>query len=343
MTLRVGSLQLATNLALAPLAGYTDGAFRRAVRALGGLGLATTELVSPRGLLMGTGRSCEIAAAAPDDAPLAVQFYGVRADEIARAAQWAAEHGAAAVDINMGCPVRKITRHGGGAAILGDPDAAVALVARVVQAVTVPVTVKMRLGTMYGELVAPALAARLRDAGCAAITVHGRYAVQKYTGAVDLDAIRAVVEAVQGEATGSSTRDARGQATRSVAQAARSAAVFGNGDIRSPEDARRMLEATGCAGVAVGRAALADPWIFRDTHALLTTGRVPDPPSDEERADFVWRHFCATVEAKGERRACLQFRKWIPRYAKTLPRLRARRDLTQTLSSADELEHALKA
>jgi tRNA-dihydrouridine synthase B len=318
MTLRLGPLELATNLALAPLAGYTDAAFRRAVRALGGLGLATTELVSPRGLLMGTGRSHEIAAAAPDDAPLAVQFYGTRPDEMARAAHWAADHGAAAIDINMGCPMRKITRHGGGAAILADPDAAVALAARVVEAVAIPVTVKMRLGVMYGNLVAPALAARLRDVGCAAITVHGRYAVQKYTGAVDLDAIRAVVEAARG------------------------IPIFGNGDVRSPEDARRMIEATGCAGVAIGRAALADPWIFRDTHALLTAGRVPDPPDDDERADFVWRHFRATVEAKGERRACIQFRKWIPRYARTLPRLRARRDLTQTLASAAELEGALK-
>ena len=317
MTLRIGGITLESNLALAPLAGYADLPFRRVVRPLGGLGLATTELVSARGLLEGTGRSREIAATGPGDKPLAIQLYGVDADVMARAAQWAVEHGADVIDINMGCPVHKVTRHGAGAAMLKLPDDALALARRVVEAVTVPVTVKMRLGYSPAEPVALELAPRLRDAGVAAITVHGRYALQKYSGAVDLDGIRAVVQATQG------------------------VAVFGNGDVRTPDDAVRMLDATGCAGVSIGRGALADPWIFRDTHALLTTGRLPDPPSDEERADLIWRHFLGTVEAKGERRACFQFRKWLARYAKKLPRLHDHRTLVTSLSSVDELKAAL--
>lgn len=317
MTLRIGSLELESNLALAPLAGYADLSFRRVVRALGGLGLATTELISARGLLMDTGRSREIAETAPDDQPLAVQLYGVIAHDMARAAEWAAEHGAVAIDINMGCPVRKITRHGAGAAILKDPDKALALARSVVEAVTVPVTVKMRLGHSPDAFVAPELAARLRDAGVAAITVHGRFAADKYSGAVDLDAIRAVVQAAEG------------------------ISVLGNGDVRTPNDAVRMLDETGCAGVAIGRGALADPWIFRDTHALLTTGRLPEPPTDAERATFIWRHFQLTAEARGERRACFQFRKWLPRYAKKLPRLKAHHHLTSSLASAEELRQAL--
>ena len=319
MTLRLGSLELETNLALAPLAGYADLSFRRVVRALGGLGLATTELISARGLLMGTGRSREIAETGPDDQPLAVQLYGTEADVMARAAEWAVEHGAAAIDINMGCPVRKITRHGAGAAMLKDPDEALALARCVVQAVAVPVTVKMRLGYSPDAFVAPQLAARLRDAGVAAITVHGRFAADKYSGAVDLDRIRAVVQAAEG------------------------IPVFGNGDVRTPDDAVRMLDETGCAGVAIGRGALANPWIFRDTHALLTTGRLPEPPTVAERAAFIWCHFQLTAEARGERRACFQFRKWLPRYAKKLPRLKDHRHLTSSLASAEELRQALGA
>ncbi len=317
MTLRIGTLELASNVVLAPLAGFTDSAFRRTVRPLGGLGLATTELVSPRGLLRDAGRTRTIAHVAPDDAPLAVQFYGVEPDVMAEAARWAAAHGAAAIDINMGCPVRKITRHGAGAAILNHPDEVLALCKRLVNAVTVPVTAKMRLGPAPGELVAPELATRLRDAGCAAITIHGRYTVQKYSDPADLDGIRAVVQASAG------------------------IPVIGNGDIRAPEDARRMIEATGCAGVAIGRAALSNPWIFRDTHALLTTGRVPEPPSEQERVELVIKHFRLSIEANGERRACLQFRKWIPRYARKIPRLRAHRDLAQHLCTPAELENAL--
>jgi tRNA-dihydrouridine synthase B len=319
MSFRIGSLELESNLALAPLAGYADLPFRRVVRRLGGLGLATTELVSARGLLHGTGRSREIAATGPGDRPLAVQLYGVEPDVMARAAQWAVEHGADVIDINMGCPVKKVMRHGAGAAVLKEPDLALTLARRVVQAVGVPVTVKMRLGYSPDEPVARDLAPRLRDAGVAAITVHGRYATQKYAGTVDLDAIRAVVET------------------------AGDLPVLGNGDVRTPADAVHMLDATGCAGISIGRGALADPWIFRDTHALLTTGRLPDPPTDDERADFIWRHFLATVDAKGERRACLQFRKWIPRYAKNLPRLKDHRTLATTLASPAELQATLRA
>ncbi len=318
MTLRIGQLELETNLALAPLAGYADLSFRRVVRSLGGLGLASTELVSARGLLEDNGRSREIARCAPDDRPLAVQLYGIAAADMATAARWAAEHGAATIDINMGCPVRKVVRHGAGAAMLKDPEAAVALVARVIKAVDIPVTVKMRLGHTPPVCVAPELAARLRDAGCAAITVHGRYASHKYSGTVDLEGVRTVVEAARG------------------------IPVFGNGDIRTPDDARRMIEATGCAGVAIGRGALADPWLLRDTYALLTTGRLPEPPSEHERVELAKNHLRLTVEAKGERRACLQFRKWLARYAKKLPRLRAHRDLTRTLTTAAQLDAALE-
>jgi len=317
MTLRIGNLELATNVALAPLSGYTDLAYRRVVRSIGGLGLATTELVTSRGLVEDSGRSREIALITPGDQPLAVQFYGVDAEHMAGGARWVVERGAAAIDINMGCPVRKIVRHGAGAAMLKDLDAAVALVARVVEAVDVPVTVKTRLGWSPANFVAPELVARLRDAGCAAITIHGRYAAQKFSGTVDLDGIRAVVEAAAG------------------------IPVFGNGDIRKPADALRMIEATGCAGVAIGRGALTDPWLVHDTHALLTTGQLPEPPSEQERIALFKKHLQLTVETKGERRACLQFRKWLGRYAKRIPRLRAHIELARTLSAAAQLEEVL--
>lgn len=283
--LQYKSLSLRTNLLLAPLAGYTDLAFRRAVRAQGGVGLATTEVVSARALVRCSERTGLFTRTAPDDRPLAVQIDGGDAADLVLAARAIEAQGYDVVDVNMGCPVARLTKQGGGSAWTTCPARAAAAVAEVVAAVRIPVTVKMRLGWDDAHITAPALAAELERAGVAAITVHGRTREQGFSGRVRLDGIAAVVAAV------------------------RAIPVIGNGDVASPEAARRMIEATGCAGVSIGRAALTDPWIFVRTDAYLRTGALPPGPSFEERLALARRHYECLVELDGERRATLRFRR----------------------------------
>ena len=291
--MKIATLELASNLFLAPIAGYCDLAFRLCIRRLGGVGLATTDLVNPRGLLRQTRKSMELVETEPEDRPLCIQLYGHEPAEMAAAAQWCEAHGADVVDVNMGCPADKVCKRRGGAALLRDPRLAVQVVERVVRAVRRPVTVKMRLGWEADD-VAPRLARELEDAGVAAITVHGRTAAQKFAGQVWLEGIARVVEAVRG------------------------IPVIGNGDVRRPADAAEMMRRTGCAGVMIGRAALRDPWIFRDTHALLASGVEPPPASRAERAAFMNAHFQELVRIRGERIACTMFRQRVTWYAGAL-------------------------
>src|SRR5262245_34199488 len=159
--MQIGSVKLASNLLLCPIAGYCDLAFRLTIRPLGGVGLASTDLVNPKGLLRATAKSMQLVETDPADQPLCIQLYGRDPDEMAAAAQWAESHGAVVIDINMGCPVDKVCKTDAGSALLRDPAAAAALAARCVQAVKAPVTVKMRLGWDDDTIVAPQLARRL--------------------------------------------------------------------------------------------------------------------------------------------------------------------------------------
>jgi nifR3 family TIM-barrel protein len=283
--LRYKSLSLRTNLLLAPLAGYTDLAFRRVVREQGGVGLATTEVVNARALLRHAERSRQFTRTTPDDRPLAVQIDGGDPRDLVAAARVIEEQGYDVVDINMGCPVARLTNLGGGSAWTTCPARAAAAVAEVAAAVRIPVTVKMRLGWDDANITAPALAAACEAAGAAAIMVHGRTRAQGFSGRVRLEGIAAVVAAV------------------------RAVPVIGNGDVTSPEDARRMIAETGCAGVSIGRAALTDPWIFARTDAYLRTGVLPPGPSFAERLALARRHFELLFELDGEHRACVRFRR----------------------------------
>lgn len=292
--LRLHDLQLESNLLLAPIAGYCDLAFRLVVRPLGGLGLASTDLINPRGVLEQTPRTRGLLRTEPADRPLCIQLYGCEPAVMADAARWCVDHGADVIDINMGCPVDKVSKKGGGAAVLRDQPVAIGTTEAVVRAVDAPVTIKLRLGWERDEIVAPGLARDLESVGVAAIAVHGRTVEDNYATPARLDEIARVVDAV------------------------RSIPVIGNGDVRSPADAANMLARTGCAGVMVGRAALRDPWIFRDTHAFLTTGRAPDPPTPLERLTLVRDHFENLVRLRGDRLACALFRQRITWYAPKL-------------------------
>jgi tRNA-dihydrouridine synthase B len=292
--LLLGGLEVPSCFSLAPLAGYTTLAFRLAVRQLGGLGLATTDLVNARSLLRGSRKSLELIQTCPADRPLAVQIYGADAVEMRAAAQWVEGFGASVVDINMGCPVHKVCRGGGGSALMCDAAATIRLVRSVVEAVRLPVTVKMRLGWDENDCSAPFFAREFEQAGIAAVTIHGRTRAQGFTGSVNLAGIRAVVEAV------------------------RNIPVIGNGDVRSVTDAVRMVQATGCAGIAIGRGALLNPWLFGQLQRWLTTGITGTAAAYDDRLTFMERHFHGLATQRGERFGCLTFRKVANWYCRVL-------------------------
>jgi tRNA-dihydrouridine synthase B len=283
--LEIGGVPMASRFFLAPLAGYTSLAFRLSVREQGGLGLVTTDLVNARSILERRPRAFELAETCEADRPMAVQIYGAAAPEMGAAAQWAVDQGATIVDINMGCPVRKVVKTGGGSALMCQADSAIALVRAVVEAVPVPVTVKMRLGWDAESLSAPRLAREFEQVGVAAVVIHGRTRAQGFRGEVDRDGIRAVVEAVE------------------------RIPVVGNGDVRNLVEADRMFRETGCAAVSIGRGALANPFIFRQLWHWSQFGHPGPEPSFEERVSVMDRHFHRLLERRGERMACLQFRK----------------------------------
>jgi nifR3 family TIM-barrel protein len=283
---------LSSNLFLSPLAGYTNLPMRLTVRELGGLGWATTDLVNARSLLERNPTALKLVASAPADRPLAIQLFGSVPEEMRDAAVLCQELGAESVDINMGCPVKKVVKIGGGSAMMTELDKTATLVRGMVAAVKIPVTAKMRLGWDDDNLTAPDLARVLEDAGVAAIFVHGRTRAQGFAGTVNLAGIRAVVTAV------------------------RRIPVIGNGDVTTPEAARHMIAETGCTGVSIGRGAFYDPWIFRRTDRLLRTGELLPEPDFAERLRVLARHFERYCEFYGEDHGARLFRKVAPWYAK---------------------------
>jgi len=289
--MRFGPLTLSSNLFLSPLAGYTNLPFRLVVREVGGVGLCTTDLVNARSLLEKREKAFKLIETRPEDSPMAVQLFGSVPEEMRDAAQFLESRGVASIDINMGCPVKKVCKVGGGSAMMTELDKTSALVRGMVNAVKIPVTAKMRLGWDDQNITAPDLARALEGVGVAAIFVHGRTREQGFSGTVKLDAIRAVVQAVK------------------------TIPVIGNGDIITPQAAKKMFDETGCAGVSIGRGAFYDPWIFRRTRQFITTGELPPEPSFEERVRVMCRHLDLMVEVFGEDLGCRMFRKVAPWYA----------------------------
>ncbi|MCA9292025.1 MAG: tRNA dihydrouridine synthase DusB [Phycisphaerales bacterium] len=318
--LTIGTISLRTPLLLAPIAGHCDLAFRMLCRESGGVGLACTDLINCYSVLRETPVAMRLAATNEHDRPLSMQLYGNDEAPLPEAALWAVRHGAAVVDINMGCPVDKIAKKTGGSLLLCDPERTVRLAERIVRAVApegVPVTAKVRLGWDDGSIVAPRLAARLEEVGIAAITVHGRTTEQRFRGSVRLDGIAAVVAAVQ------------------------SIPVIGNGDIVEPEDVVRMMATTGCAGVMIGRGALRAPWLFRQAASLLRTGHAGSPPTAREKIDLIERHLDLLLECVGERFAVDCLSKRISWYGKTMGRIKPLKEAVRTATDAATIRAAL--
>lgn len=325
--LRLGPLQLRTNLLLAPIAGYCDLAFRTVCREWGGVGLACTDLLSPQGLLRGTATSLDLAKTNEFDKPVGMQLYGSDPEIMAEGARWAVEHGATLVDINMGCPVDKVTKKDGGSKLLTDLSRAVRIAERVVHELercplsaeewsrrtgdavlraapagrtAVPLTCKMRLcwrNADYeaGNACSPHLAKMLADVGVVGVTVHGRTTEMKFSGVVQHAGIARVVEAVNGTIP-----------------------VIGNGDVREAEDAAEMIRRTGCQGVMIGRGALSTPWIFRDAWHFLSTGTKPEAPTLAEKIATVRRFFELMRTQRDDRYAMFQIRRRISWFVKRM-------------------------
>ena len=258
--MKIGAISLEHPVALAPMAGMTDTAFRRLVKRHGGCGLVVTEMVSSEGLVRGIDRTLEFAEYTEEERPVSIQIFGGDPVKMADAAQIVEGMGADIVDINMGCPVPKIAKHNAGCSLMREPEHAAAVVGAMAKAVKIPVTVKMRAGWNEQQINAPLLARMVEDAGAAAIAVHGRTAAQSYTGESDWSLIARVAQSVK-------------------------IPVFGSGDCVEPEQVLGRL-GMGVSGVLVGRGALRNPWIFRQA-AALASGRVPEPASLADRGQFL--------------------------------------------------------
>jgi tRNA-dihydrouridine synthase B len=269
---RIGPVEIPSRIVLAPMAGVSVQAFRRQGRRFGA-GLVCSEMVSCAGLHHGNERTLGYLRIGRDEAPLAVQIFGSEPEVMGEAARMVEDAGADIVDINFGCPVRKVTKTGAGATLLEDPDRACRIVAAVTQAVSVPVTVKMRRGLADGSRSALEVGPRLVEAGAAALTLHPRSAKQMYTGTADHRLTSELVERVE-------------------------VPVIASGDVTSRERAQELLDSTGCAAVMVGRAAQGNPWAVGEI-----AGRSRGEPSREEVVAELVLFIRATVQELGEQRA----------------------------------------
>lgn len=312
-----GPLRLQTRYLLSPLAGFTNLPFRVIVRELGGVGLATTDLVNARALLEQRERTMQMVETCDQDRPFAVQIFGNQIQHMCDAARLLEQRGVDSIDINMGCPVARIAGAGSGAGMMCQTAPTLELVRRVVESVQIPVTVKMRLGWDCDNITAPFFAAEFEQLGVAAIAIHGRTRAQGFSGEVSREGIRQVVEAVK------------------------SIPVIGNGDVRNIPDAARMLAETGCDGVSIGRGALANPWIFRQLSEWERTGRYGPSGTFDDRLELLQRQFGFLEQRHGSSRAIILFRKMAHWYLKGMRVRKALRHDFQQARTRQQFEEAL--
>ncbi|MBE5980640.1 MAG: tRNA dihydrouridine synthase DusB [Paenibacillaceae bacterium] len=304
MKLRIGNVTFDNNLILAPMAGVTDLPFRFLCREQG-CGLSVTEMVSAKAILYKNKNTNELLSVSDQEGPVSVQLFGSDPDIMANMAAAIESRPFALIDVNMGCPVPKIVNNGEGSALMKDIKLAEKILTAMVKAVKKPVTVKFRKGFTEEDCNAVEFARMAESSGVAAIAVHGRTREQYYSGTADWDIIRQVKEAV-------------------------SIPVIGNGDVFKPEDAKALIDQTGCDGVMIARGAKGNPWIFSRTLHYLETGELLQPPTPAEISEMILRHGTMQAEHKGETVAMREMRKHMAWYTAGLPHsAKLRNDINQ--------------
>ncbi len=314
--MKIGNLLLENNLFLAPMAGVTDKAFRLITKPFGPA-LMYTEMVSGKGLHYKSNKTASLLEVLEEEKPVAAQIFGHDPDIMGEIAQDALTYGAVMIDINMGCPAPKIVNNGDGSAMMKDPENAGRVIAAVRKAVSVPVTVKFRMGWDEAHINAVEFARIAEANGADAITVHGRTREAFYSGTADWNIIRDVKSAVK-------------------------IPVVGNGDVVDGPSAKALLDQTGCDGIMVGRAAQGNPWVFRDILHYLQTGEILPPPTLEERVAKAIQHLHLLVEYKGEHRGILEGRKHMSWYFKGIPGGAPLRDSINKICTFEEMSALLQ-
>ena len=314
-SLKIGNVALKNPCVLAPMAGVTDLPFRL-LCAEQNAGLLSMEMVSAKAISFHNKNTIRLLEIAEEEHPVSLQLFGSDPDIISEMAKYIEERPFDILDINMGCPVPKITGNGEGSALMKNPKLVGEIISKTVKAIQKPVTVKIRKGFDEEHVNAVEIAKIIEDSGAAAVTVHGRTREQFYSGKADWDIIRQVKEAVR-------------------------IPVIGNGDVVSPETAEKMMEETGCDAVMVGRAARGNPWIFREIFHYLDTGeRLPRPDRQEIRK-MILRHAKLQTAYCGEETAMREMRKHVAWYTAGLPNSARLRGRVNEITSLAELERLL--
>lgn len=309
--MRIGNVEIANPVMLAPMAGVTDLPYRLLCKEQG-CGYMVTEMVSAKAVLYNNKNTDLLMLTKEEEAPVALQLFGSDPEIMADIADRLSDRGFAGFDINMGCPVPKVVNNHEGSALMKEPLLAGRIVEAMSKRVKCPVTVKFRKGFDENNVNAVEFAHIMEESGAAAVTVHGRTREQFYSGKADWDIIRQVVDRVK-------------------------IPVFGNGDIFSGEDAKKMLEQTGCQGIAVGRGAKGNPWIFREINAVMEGKEIPPPPTVKERKEMIVRHAKLMVEYKPEFMVVREMRKHVSWYTTGLHNCAALRDEVNHTESLEEL------
>ena len=314
--LKIGDIEMKNPVVLAPMAGVCNAAFRLTVKEFGA-GLVCAEMVSDKGIVYKNEKTLNMLYIDEREKPLSLQIFGGEKESLVEAAKFVDKNtNADIIDINMGCPVPKITKVDAGAKWLLDPDKIYEMVSAVVDAVDKPVTVKMRMGWDENHVYAVQNAQAVERAGGKAVALHGRTRVQMYEGTSNWDIIREVKQSVN-------------------------IPIIGNGDVHTPQDAKRMLEETRCDGVMIGRAALGNPWMIYRTVKYLETGELMNEPLAREKIDVCMLHLDRLIDLKNENIAVREMRKHAAWYLKGIPGNGTVRNAVNECNTREELAELL--
>jgi len=314
MTWSIGNLKLHTRVIQSPMVGCTDWVYRQMIREQGAE-LAFCEMLSAEAYIRSAGKSLEIVRTTPEDRPTGAQIMGANGRSMAEAARCLEASGFQLIDINIGCPAKKIVRQGAGSALLKDPKKFADIIRATVQSVKVPVTAKLRIGFEASDEKHFVELLRIAEReGIQSVAIHGRTQEQKYSGEADLSPIRLAKQTVK-------------------------IPIIGNGDVTNGEKAKRMMEVTGCDAVMIGRGSLGNPWIFKEINAVLEGNTPPPPPSFDEEVLMLIRHMKDMAEWHGEKLGLLRMRKLAPFYFKETPAvLEFRRQVVRVSTAAEFLK-----